>query len=94
MQFSINDTKEEIMKKINGSQGVTQTIHVGVAFLNYKLQEELLEKQNIYNEKQLYWSRALAIGTRDLGIGYCHPPLGKIWNCGCINSDTFDTLHN
>ncbi len=69
MPFSINNTKEEIIKKINDSQGVTQTIHIGVAFLNYKLQEELLEKQNIYNEKQLYWSRALAIGTWIVATG-------------------------
>ena len=68
MPFNINDTKEEIVKKINASQGVTQTIHIGVAFLNYKLQEELLEKQNLYNEKQLYWSRALAVGTWALVI--------------------------
>lgn len=63
MPFSIDDTKEEIMKKISGSQGVTQTIHMGVAFLNYKLQEELLEKQNTYNKKQLCLSGALALGT-------------------------------
>jgi hypothetical protein len=63
MSFSFDESKEEILKKLNNAQGVPQTIQIGLAFLNFKLQEELLEKQNIYNNKQLFWSRMLAVGT-------------------------------
>lgn len=68
MAFSLSETKEEIVKKLNNAQGVPETIQIGLAFLNHKIQEELLEKQNEYNRKQLFWSRTLAIGTWALVI--------------------------
>lgn len=68
MIFNTEDTKEEILKKINSSQGVTETIQTGLAFLNFKLQKELLEGQNEYNRKQLKWSRILALATIALVI--------------------------
>lgn len=61
--FNSTDTKEEIIEKIDNAQGVSETIQIGIAFLGYKFQEELLKSQNDYNSKQLYWSRVLAIAT-------------------------------
>ena len=68
--FNIDDTREEIIEKINNAQGVIETINIGLAFLNYKFQKELLENQkklledqNDYNRKQLCWSRILAFAT-------------------------------
>lgn len=60
---SLDDSKEQLLKKLRNAQGVPQTIQMAIAFLDYKLQEELLQKQNEYNDKQLFWSRALAVGT-------------------------------
>ena len=59
--FTIDDGVEDIVRKINGSQGITETINTGLAFLNYKFQKELIQSQNEYNRKQLFWSRILAL---------------------------------
>ena len=61
MKFSLDQTKEEIINNILVAGDAQQ--RVGIAFLNLKLQEEVLKKQNEYNAKQLWWSRVLAIGT-------------------------------
>jgi len=66
--FTSKDSVEEIIEKIEKSQGVPSTINAGLAMLNYKLQAELLDNQNEYNKKQLSWSRILAIGTWALVI--------------------------
>lgn len=61
--FKTTDPLEVMLEKMNNNQGVTETIHAGAVFINYKLQRELLDKQNEYNKKQLFWSRVLAIAT-------------------------------
>ena len=66
--WSTQDSKEKIVEKINNSQGVTESITIGLAFLNYKSQEELLKSQNEYNSKQLFWSRVLSLATIALVI--------------------------
>lgn len=53
---------------------MSETIHAGAVFINYKLQKEynkkqlslqkdLVHSQDEYNKKQLFWSRVLAIAT-------------------------------
>jgi len=62
--MNIFDTKqsiEEIEKKINNS--VPEMQKVGAIILNFKLQKKLIEEQNEYNRKQLFWSRLLVIAT-------------------------------
>ena len=66
--FKTTMTIEEILEIMNHNQGITETIHAGSCFLQYKMHESLLEKQNIYNEKQLFWSRILAAATWALVI--------------------------
>jgi hypothetical protein len=61
MKFSLDQTKEEIVNNI--LIGGTAQQQVGVAFLNCKLQEELLRRQDEYNASQLRISRSVAIGT-------------------------------
>ena len=76
--FNKDMSVEEI---VDGMQKVTETVSVetGKLFLQYKLQQQLLseqkeqqkailEQQNIYNKKQLCWSRWLTIGTWALVI--------------------------
>ena len=60
MGYRFTDSKEELIRKVEDSEG---TIDLGLAYLNFKLQEEILQNQNDYNDKQLFWSRSLAIGT-------------------------------
>ncbi|MBU6414811.1 hypothetical protein KGQ34_01015 [Patescibacteria group bacterium] len=57
-----------MLEKMNNSDGVTETIHAGAVFINYKLQKELLDSQKEYNRKQLFWSRILSIATIALVI--------------------------
>ena len=38
---------------MNNSQGVTETIHAGAVFINYKLQKEIIDSQKEHNKKQL-----------------------------------------
>jgi hydrogenase maturation factor HypF (carbamoyltransferase family) len=61
--FRTDQSLEEMLEKMNNNQGVTETIHAGAVFINYKLQQELLDSQKEYNKKQLFWSRVLAIST-------------------------------
>lgn len=66
--FRTDQTIEEMLEKMNNSDGVTETIHAGAVFINYKLQKELLDSQKEYNRKQLFWSRILSIATIALVI--------------------------
>jgi len=72
--FKPEQTLEEMLETMNKSDGNTETIHAGASFIQYKLQEKLLEKQderqkellnsqNNYNSKQLFWSKVLALST-------------------------------
>ncbi len=78
-EFNINMSIEDILNKMNDNKGMTETIHAGPCFLQYKLNQKLLqdqekkhkeflELQNNYNHKQLFWSRLLVIGTWALVI--------------------------
>lgn len=51
--FNTSQSIEEMLNKMNNSQGVTETIHAGAVFVNYKLQKELLDSQKEHNKKQL-----------------------------------------
>ena len=66
--FRTDQSLEEMLKIMNNNQGITETIHAGSAFINYKLQKELLDSQNTYNRKQLFWSRILSFATIALVI--------------------------
>lgn len=62
--MSIFNTKqdiEDLERMIDGS--VPEMQKVGAIFVNFKLQKKLLDEQNEYNRKQLFWSRILAIAT-------------------------------
>jgi len=61
--FRTDQSLEEMLEKMNNNQGVTETIHAGAVFINYKLQKDLLDSQKDYNAKQLFWSRVLAWAT-------------------------------
>ena len=64
--FDSKQTAEEILEKMDNC--VDSEIHVGSIFLSYQLQKKLLENQNTYNNKQLFWSRFLAIITAILTL--------------------------
>lgn len=64
--FNSKQSIEEILEKIDNC--VDSQIHAGSVFLNYKLQEKLLNEQNKYNRKQLFWSRFLSIVTVILAV--------------------------
>ncbi len=64
--FNSKQTAQEILEKMDNC--VDSQIHVGSVFLSYQLQKKLLEDQNIYNNKQLFWSRSLAIITAILTL--------------------------
>lgn len=64
--FNTEQSIEEMEEKINNC--VPEMQQLGAVFINFKLQKKLLEEQNIYNRKQLYWSRALSIFTAILAI--------------------------
>lgn len=77
--FKIDQSVEEMLDRMNNSGANTELIHAGAVFIQYKLQEkllvdqramhqELLNTQNSYNKKQLFWSRALAIATFILAL--------------------------
>ncbi len=38
--FRTDQSLEEMLEKMNNSQGITETIHAGAVFINYKLQKE------------------------------------------------------
>ncbi len=73
-EYKIDMSLEEILKIMNNSNGHTETMHAGPCFLQYKLQDILLEKQqeqhkaildiqNEYNKKQLSGTRHLVTAT-------------------------------
>lgn len=66
--FRTDQSLEEMLEKMNNSEGVTETIHAGSVFINYKLQKELLDSQREYNRRQLFWSRVLSVSTVALVI--------------------------
>lgn len=57
--FKTNQSIEEMLEKMNNNQGVTETIHAGAVFINYKLQKELLDSQKDHNEKQIFLQKEL-----------------------------------
>ncbi|HAM88192.1 MAG: hypothetical protein US83_C0010G0011 [Candidatus Falkowbacteria bacterium GW2011_GWC2_38_22] len=59
--FNTNQSLEKLEEKINNS--VPENQHLGAYFINFKLQKILIDEQNEYNKKQLFWSRVLAIAT-------------------------------
>lgn len=59
--FNTNQSLKEMEEKINNC--VPENQHLGAVFINFKLQKILIEEQNIYNKKQLFWSRLLVIIT-------------------------------
>lgn len=61
--FKPEQSIEEMLEIMNKNGGNTEVIHAGSSFIQYKLQERLLKDQNTYNNKQLFWSRFLAIAT-------------------------------
>lgn len=66
--FSLKDSVEDILQKMKNTQGDPTTIHAGNSFLQHKLQDRLLQKQNKYNAKQLFWTRITSIATLALVI--------------------------
>jgi len=61
--FKTDMSLNDMLEKMDNNQGVTETIHAGAVFINYKLQKELLDSQNTFNKKQLFWSRILSLAT-------------------------------
>ena len=59
--FNTNQSLEELEEKINNC--VPENQHLGAVFVNFKLQKKLIEEQNEYNKKQLFWSRLLVFVT-------------------------------
>lgn len=77
--FLFSDNRDAILKKLKKTNGNTTAIATGTAFLQMRLQQDLLENQekkhkellkiqNEYNEKQLFWTRLLTLGTWALVI--------------------------
>ncbi len=64
--FNSKQTAEEILEKMDNC--VDSQIHVGSVFLSYQLQKKMLNEQNKYNSKQLFWSRSLTITTAILTL--------------------------
>lgn len=54
---------DEILDKMNNNRGVTETIHAGPCFLQYKLHQELIKDQQNFQSKQLSRTTGLIIGT-------------------------------
>ena len=57
--FNTNQSLEEMLDKMDNSQGVIETIHAGAVFINYKLQKKLLDSQKEHNKKQLFLQEKL-----------------------------------
>jgi hypothetical protein len=64
--FNTKQSLTELEEKINNC--VPEMQQLGAFFINFKLQKKFLEEQNIYNKKQLCWSRALSIFTAILAL--------------------------
>lgn len=59
--FNTNQSLEELEEKVNN--GVPENQQLGAIFINFKLQKKLIEEQNEYNKRQLFWSRLLIFAT-------------------------------
>ena len=77
--FKTDQSVEEMLDRMNNSGANAELMHAGAVFIQYKLQaklltdqramhQELLNTQNLYNKKQLFWSRALAVATFILAL--------------------------
>jgi len=64
--FNTKQSLEELEKKIDDC--VPEMQQLGAVFINFKLQKKLLDEQNEYNRKQLFWSRFLSIFTAILAL--------------------------
>mgnify|MGYP001572142747 FL=1 len=64
--FNSKQNLDEILAKLDNC--VDSQIQIGSVFLNYRLQEKLLNEQKEYNKKQLFWSRFLSIFTAILAV--------------------------
>ncbi len=69
--IKINSTEEQIIEFCEAvpmlpdlsSEMREMYLHYGTSLLTLKQEEKLLAEQNTYNQKQLFWSRALTVGT-------------------------------
>jgi hypothetical protein len=59
--FNTKMSLEELEEKIDNC--VDDQQKVGAMFINFKLQKQLIDEQNKYNSKQLFWSRLLTVAT-------------------------------
>lgn len=59
--FRTDQSLEELEEKINNC--VPEMQKIGAIFINFKLQKKLIDEQNEYNRKQLFWSKMLALAT-------------------------------
>jgi hypothetical protein len=77
--FKKEMSDEEILNKISEDAANTAWFNTGSCYLAYKLQQqsmdeqnkqnkEILKQQNIYNRKQLFWSRMLVWVTLALVV--------------------------
>jgi len=67
-EFSKDMSIEEILDKMNNNKGVTEIIHAGYCFLQYKLHQKLMKEQQNFQSKQLSRTTWLVIGTWALVI--------------------------
>jgi len=56
-KMSLDQLEEKIDNCVDDQQ------RLGATFINFQLQKHLIKEQNEYNKKQLFWSRALTVGT-------------------------------
>jgi len=64
--FNTKQSLEELEEKIDNC--VPEMQQLGAVFINFKLQKKLLDEQNKYNKRQLFWSRFLSIFTAVLAL--------------------------
>ncbi|MEK7658971.1 MAG: hypothetical protein AAB352_03855 [Patescibacteria group bacterium] len=64
--FNSKQNLDEILGKLDNC--VDEQIRIGSVFLNYRLQEKLLNEQREYNKKQLFWSKSLSVFTAILAV--------------------------
>lgn len=64
--FNTRQSLEELEEKIDNC--VPEMQQLGSVFINFNLQKKLLDEQNEYNRKQLFWSRFLSIFTAVLAV--------------------------
>ncbi len=69
-EINVNSTEEEITKFSQEVPMMSLSSEIRQMYMNYatsllvvKQQQKLINDQQLYNEKQLFWSRILAIGT-------------------------------